>query len=50
MFLCFGPKACEILAPQPGIKPVPTPLEIQSLNPWTTGKVRKDDDFHDKHL
>ena len=31
--LFFWPKACEILAPQAGIKPVPTPLEIRSLNP-----------------
>ena len=37
MFWFFGPKACEILAPQPGIKPVPIPLEIWSLNPWTGG-------------
>ena len=27
MFWAFGPKACRILAPQPGIKPIPPALE-----------------------
>ena len=27
MFWCFGPEVCGILAPQPGIKPVPSSLE-----------------------
>ena len=27
---------CEILVPQPGIKPVPSTVEAQNLNHWTT--------------
>ena len=29
----------EILVPQPGIKPMPSPLEARSLNHWTTREV-----------
>ena len=36
MFWCSGHKACGILAPRPGIKPVPPALEMQSLNHSTT--------------
>ena len=31
--------ACGILVPQPGIKPVPPALEVQSLNQWTAREV-----------
>ena len=31
--------ACGILVPQPGIKPVPTTVQAQSLNHWTTQEV-----------
>ena len=31
LFWLFGPKACRILAPQPGIKPVPFALEDKVL-------------------
>ena len=37
MFWCFGHEACEILAPQPGIKLVPSALEGDILTtepPW----------------
>ena len=34
-FFCLYHAACRILVPQPGIKPVPHALEVQSL-PWTT--------------
>ena len=36
-WLC-GPEACRILAPQPGIKPIPPALE-DSLNRWTAREV-----------
>ena len=38
MFWSFGHKACEILAPQPGIKLAPPALEDEVL---TTGPPRK---------
>ena len=38
MFWFFGWKACGILAPWPGIKPVPSALE-GGLNHWTTREV-----------
>ena len=31
--------ASRILVPRPGIKPVPTAMEGQSLNPWTARGV-----------
>ena len=36
-FLIFWPyrAACGILVPQPGIEPMPPPVEAQSLNHWT---------------
>ena len=34
-----NPTACGILVPQPGIRPVPSALEAQSLNHWTVRKV-----------
>ena len=30
---------CEILVPQPGIKPTPTAVEVWSLNHWTAEEV-----------
>ena len=36
---CFGFKACGILGPQAGIKPVSPALEAWSLNHWTTTEV-----------
>ena len=40
MLWFFGHKACGILAPRPGIKPVPPPaVEAQSLNHWATREV-----------
>ena len=38
MFWFFGQEACELLAPQAGIKPVPPALE-GSLNHWTAREV-----------
>ena len=32
---------CGILVPQPGIKPVPPALKMQSLNHWTSREVPK---------
>ena len=38
---CFGSDACGILAPQPGIQPIPLALEVK-VNHWkTTGKPGK---------
>ena len=34
----FGPKACGIIVPWPGIEPAPPTLITQSLNHKTTGK------------
>ena len=31
--------ACGILVPQPGIKPAPPALEVQSLNQWAAREV-----------
>ena len=38
MFWCFGPKACGILGPQPGIKPIPLALEGKVLTAGPLGK------------
>ena len=39
-FFFFGHTAvCGILVPGPGIKPMPTAVEAQSLNHWTTREV-----------
>ena len=38
MFWFFGPKAYEILAPQPGIERTPSALEVEAL---TTGPPKK---------
>ena len=39
-FLFFGQAmTCEILVPQPGIKPVPPAVEAQCPNHWTTREV-----------
>ena len=35
----FWPRACGILVPQPGIKPTPAALELQSLNHWSARKI-----------
>ena len=52
-------KACGILVPPPGIKPVPRAVESQSLSPWTAREVRicdghdakeKDEDIFQAHL
>ena len=37
MFWVFGPKVCEVLTPQPGIKPVPSALEDEVLTVVTQG-------------
>ena len=40
--LCFGPEACEILAPRPGIEPAPPALEGDFLHyflHWTTREI-----------
>ena len=39
MFWSFGPEACGILAPGPGIEPSPPAVEAQSLNHWTAREV-----------
>ena len=38
MFWCFGPKACGILAPQPGIKPSPSAVKGEVLTTGPPGK------------
>ena len=45
MFWVFGHEACGILAPQPGIKPAPSALEVRSLNPWTSREDPRPFDF-----
>ena len=42
VFLIYLPiicAACGILVPRPGIEPVPSALEVQSLNRWTAREV-----------
>ena len=39
LFWFFGHEACGILVPQPGIKPAPPALEVQSPNHWTAREV-----------
>ena len=39
MFWCFVWEACEILAPQPGVKPMPSALEGEVLSTSTTREV-----------
>ena len=39
MFWLSGHEACGILAPQPGIKPLPPALEDEVSNHWTTREV-----------
>ena len=41
MFCSFGPEACGILAPQPGIKPAPPALEGEVLTTGLPGKSLK---------
>ena len=38
MFYLFGHKACEILAPQPGIEPAPPALKGEALTVRPPGK------------
>ena len=38
MFWTLGLEACEVLAPQPGIQPVPSSLEGKVLTPGSPGK------------
>ena len=38
MFWCFGHEACWILAPRPGIEPVPPALEGKVLSTRPPGK------------
>ena len=38
MFWIFGPEACGILAPRPGIKPTPSALEGEVLTTGLPGK------------
>ena len=45
MFWCFVHEACEVLAPQPGIKPIPPALE-DSLTHWATREVPQHDIFN----
>ena len=40
-FFFFGPAACGILVPQPGIEVVPPAMGAQDLNHWTARKVLK---------
>ena len=39
LLLWAAPRGMQVLVPQPGIKPVPTAVEAQSLNHWNTRKV-----------
>ena len=41
MFWFFGPEACGILAPQPGIKPEPLALEGEASTTGLPGKPLK---------
>ena len=48
-FFCWQcPAACGILVPSPGIKPVPSTMEVQTLNHWTTGDIHKIPSFQQK--
>ena len=38
MFWFFGPEVCRILAPQPGLKPIPPELEGEFLTTGPSGK------------
>ena len=38
-YFCPYLKTCGILAPWPGIKPLPPVVEALSINPWTAGEV-----------
>ena len=38
-FFLLCHRACRILVPQPGIKPMPSAVEAQSLNHWTIREV-----------
>ena len=42
MFWLFGLETCGILAPQPGIEPVPPPLEGEVLTTEPSGKSPSD--------
>ena len=35
------PRACRILAPRPGMEPVPPAVQVQGLNHWTSREVPK---------
>ena len=41
MFWAFAPEACRVLAPKPGIKPIPPALEDRILITWSPGKSLK---------
>ena len=38
-FLLAESHRIEVLVPQPGIKPMPPAVEVQSLNHWTSREV-----------
>ena len=38
MFWFFGPEVCRILAPQPGLEPIPPELEGEVLTTGPSGK------------
>ena len=38
-FVWLHSMGCRILAPQPGIKPMPSAVKAQSLNRWTTWEI-----------
>ena len=39
LFIWLHRTACGILIPRPGVQPMPTALEVQSLNHWTAREV-----------
>ena len=39
LFLWLRLVACGVLVPEPGVKPLPSALEAQNLNHWTTKGV-----------
>ena len=41
LFFFFGPAACGILVPQPGVEVLPPEVGAQDLNHWITRKVLK---------
>ena len=50
LFCLFGHVACGILVPWPGMEPIPTTVDMQSFNCWTTREINPCLFFSFKHL